>query len=468
MTKNSGAAIPGRNVVVVGTQWGDEGKGKLVDWLTETAQGVVRFQGGHNAGHTLVINGVKTALHLIPSGIMRAGVKCYIGNGVVLAAGKLLEEIAGLEAASVEVRSRLRVSEGCPLILPFHAALDVAREAAKEKAGTAKIGTTGRGIGPAYEDKVARRALRVQDMKHPQRFETKLRELLAYYNQQLAALGAAQVDWSQAPWLKDQPLSAFVVDGQIRFEPVWEQAMAHAEQIRPMIADVSRELNEAHKAGANLLFEGAQGTLLDIDHGTYPFVTSSNCVAGNAAAGAGVGPQLLHYVLGITKAYCTRVGGGPFPTELDWEVPGTPGYHMSTVGAERGVTTGRARRCGWFDAALLKRSAQVNGLSGLCITKLDVLDKLPELKLCTGYELDGEIVDILPMGADEIARCKPIYETLPGWSDSSVGVTRYEDLPVNAQRYLDRIQETTGVPIHVVSTSPDRQHTILLHHPFGA
>ena len=468
MTKNSGAAIPGRNVVVVGTQWGDEGKGKLVDWLTETAQGVVRFQGGHNAGHTLVINGVKTALHLIPSGIMRPGVKCYIGNGVVLAAGKLLEEIAGLEAASVEVRSRLRVSEGCPLILPFHAALDVAREAAKEKAGTAKIGTTGRGIGPAYEDKVARRALRVQDMKHPQRFETKLRELLAYYNQQLAALGAAQVDWSQAPWLKDQPLSAFVVDGQIRFEPVWEQAMAHAEQIRPMIADVSRELNEAHKAGANLLFEGAQGTLLDIDHGTYPFVTSSNCVAGNAAAGAGVGPQLLHYVLGITKAYCTRVGGGPFPTELDWEVPGTPGHHMSTVGAERGVTTGRARRCGWFDAALLKRSAQVNGLSGLCITKLDVLDKLPELKLCTGYELDGEIIDILPMGADEIARCKPIYETLPGWSDSSVGVTRYEDLPVNAQRYLDRIQETTGVPIHVVSTSPDRQHTILLHHPFGA
>ncbi len=468
MTKNSSAVVPGRNVVVVGTQWGDEGKGKLVDWLTETAQGVVRFQGGHNAGHTLVINGVKTALHLIPSGIMRAGVKCYIGNGVVLAAGKLLEEIAGLEKAQVEVRSRLRVSEGCPLILPFHAALDVAREAAKEKAGTAKIGTTGRGIGPAYEDKVARRALRVQDMKHPARFEAKLRELLAYYNQQLAALHASQIDWTQVAWLKDQPLSAFVVNGQIAFEPVWAQAQRHAEQIRPMIADVSRELNEAHQAGVNLLFEGAQGTLLDIDHGTYPFVTSSNCVAGNAAAGAGVGPSLLHYVLGITKAYCTRVGGGPFPTELEWGKEGTPGWHMSTVGAEKGVTTGRSRRCGWFDAALLKRSAQVNGLSGLCITKLDVLDGLTELKLCTGYELDGQVIDLLPMGADEIARCKPIYETLPGWTESSVGATRYEDLPANARRYLDRIQETTGVPIHVVSTSPDRDHTILIRHPYHA
>ncbi len=468
MSKSEGAVQAGRNVVVVGTQWGDEGKGKLVDWLTETARGVVRFQGGHNAGHTLVINGVKTALHLIPSGIMRAGVKCYIGNGVVLAAGKLLEEIAGLEAAQVEVRSRLRVSEGCPLILPFHAALDVAREVAKEKSGNAKIGTTGRGIGPAYEDKIARRALRVQDMKHPERFATKLRELVAYYNTQLAALGAAQVDWSQAAWLKDQPLSAFVVNGEVQYEAVHAQAMTHAEAIRPMIADVSRELNEAHQAGVNLLFEGAQGTLLDVDHGTYPFVTSSNCVAGNAAAGAGVGPGLLHYILGITKAYCTRVGGGPFPTELEWEKEGTPGWHMATVGAEKGTTTGRARRCGWFDAALLKRSAQVNGLSGLCITKLDVLDGLSELQLCVGYELDGERIDILPMGADEIARCTPIYETLPGWSESSVGVTRYDDLPANAKRYLQRIEETTGVPIHVVSTSPDRDHTILIRHPYHA
>ena len=468
MSKSEGAVQAGRNVVVVGTQWGDEGKGKLVDWLTETARGVVRFQGGHNAGHTLVINGVKTALHLIPSGIMRAGVKCYVGNGVVLAAGKLLEEIAGLEAAKVEVRSRLRVSEGCPLILPFHAALDVAREAAKEKAGTAKIGTTGRGIGPAYEDKIARRALRVQDMKHPERFATKLRELIAYYNVQLAALSANQVDWSKAPWLKDQPLSAFMVDGQVQYDAVHAQAMQHAEAIRPMIADVSRELNEAHQEGVNLLFEGAQGTLLDVDHGTYPFVTSSNCVAGNAAAGAGVGPGLLHYVLGITKAYCTRVGGGPFPTELEWEKEGTPGYHMATVGAEKGTTTGRSRRCGWFDAALLKRSAQVNGLSGLCITKLDVLDGLSELKLCVGYELDGERIDILPMGADDIERCTPIYETLPGWTETSVGVTRYEDLPPNAVRYLKRIEETTGVPIHVVSTSPDRDHTILIRHPYHA
>ena len=437
----------GRNVVVVGTQWGDEGKGKLVDWLTETATGVVRFQGGHNAGHTLVINGVKTALHLIPSGIMRPGVKCYIGNGVVLSVAKLLEEIAGLEKAGVEVRSRLRISEACPLILPYHAALDIAREAAKEKAGQTKIGTTGRGIGPAYEDKIARRALRVQDLKHPERFAQRLRENLELHNHVLVdILHAAPVD----------------------FDTVYQEAMAHAQQIRPMIADVSRELNEAHQQGANLLFEGAQGTLLDVDHGTYPFVTSSNCVAGNAAAGSGVGPGMLHYVLGITKAYCTRVGGGPFPTELEWEKPGTPGYHMSTVGAEKGVTTGRSRRCGWFDAALLKRSAQVNGLSGLCITKLDVLDGLKELKLCTGYKLDGETIDILPMGADEIARCEPVYETIEGWSDSTVGVTQFDQLPTNARLYLQRIEQVTGVPIHMVSTSPDRDHTILMHHPFLA
>ena len=467
MMNNTSVPVPGRNVVVVGTQWGDEGKGKLVDWLTETATGVVRFQGGHNAGHTLVINGVKTALHLIPSGIMRAGVKCYIGNGVVLAAGKLLEEIGGLESAGVEVRSRLRVSEGCPLILPFHAALDVAREVAKEKAGSAKIGTTGRGIGPAYEDKVARRAVRVQDLKHPERFATKLRELVGYYNTQLAALGAEQVDWRAASWLKNQSLADFLVNGQIQYDAVHAQALAHAQQLLPMIADVSRELNAAHKAGANLLFEGAQGTLLDVDHGTYPFVTSSNCVAGNAAAGAGVGPGLLHYVLGITKAYCTRVGGGPFPTELEWEKEGTPGWHMATVGAEKGTTTGRARRCGWFDAALLKRSAQVNGLSGLCITKLDVLDGLSELKLCTGYQLDGELIDILPMGADEIARCEPVYETLPGWTDTTVGATQFNQLPAAAQTYLRRIEETTGVPIHLVSTSPDRDHTILVQNPYS-
>ena len=444
---NKQAAAPGRHVVVVGTQWGDEGKGKLVDWLTEQSQGVVRFQGGHNAGHTLVINGVKTALHLIPSGIMRPGVKCYIGNGVVLSAAKLLEEIEGLEKAGVEVRSRLRISESCPLILPFHAAIDIAREAAKEKAGTAKIGTTGRGIGPAYEDKIARRALRVQDLKYPERFATKLRELLDLHNFVLA-------NYLHAP----------VVD----FDTVYAEAMRHAEQLKPMMADVSRELNDAHRAGANLLFEGAQGTLLDVDHGTYPFVTSSNCVAGNAAAGSGVGPGMLHYILGITKAYCTRVGGGPFPTELEWEKEGTPGWHMATVGAEKGTTTGRARRCGWFDAALLKRSAQVNGLSGLCITKLDVLDGLKELKLCVGYRLDGELIDILPMGADEIARCEPVYETLPGWSDSTVGVTDHARLPAAAKNYLRRIEEVTGVSIAMISTSPDRDHTILLRNPYTA
>ncbi len=455
-------ASKGRNVVVVGTQWGDEGKGKLVDWLTESAQGVVRFQGGHNAGHTLVINGVKTALHLIPSGIMRPGVKCYIGNGVVLSAAKLFEEIEGLERAGVEVRSRLRVSEACPLILPFHAALDVAREAAREQGGTEKIGTTGRGIGPAYEDKIARRALRVQDLKYPERFAAKLRELLALHNHVLSSF------LHSCDFVFPEALRPYLHNGEVQFEPVYAEAMKHAELLKPMMADVSRELNEAHQAGENLLFEGAQGTLLDVDHGTYPYVTSSNCVAGNAAAGAGVGPGLLHYVLGITKAYCTRVGGGPFPTELDWEKPGTPGYHMSTVGAEKGVTTGRSRRCGWFDAALLKRSAQVNGLTGLCITKLDVLDGLEELKLCIGYELDGEQVDLLPMGADDIARCMPVYQSMPGWKDSTVGVTRYDDLPDNARKYLERIHEVTGVPIAMISTSPDRDHTILMRNPYLA
>jgi adenylosuccinate synthase len=380
----------------------------------------------------------------------------------VLSAAKLFEEIEGLEKAGVEVRSRLRISEACPLILPFHAALDVAREAAREQGGTEKIGTTGRGIGPAYEDKIARRALRVQDLKYPERFAAKLRELLALHNHVLTTfLGSGKFVFGDA-------LTPYIRDGEVQFDAVFTEAMRHAELLRPMMADVSRELNDAHQAGDNLLFEGAQGTLLDVDHGTYPYVTSSNCVAGNAAAGSGVGPGILHYILGITKAYCTRVGGGPFPTELDWEKPGTPGYHMSTVGAEKGVTTGRSRRCGWFDAALLKRSAQVNGLSGLCITKLDVLDGLEELKLCTGYELDGQLIDLLPMGADDIARCQPVYETLPGWSDSTVGVTDYAKLPLSARQYLERIAEVTGVPIAMISTSPDRDHTILMRHPYVA
>jgi adenylosuccinate synthase len=438
---------PGRNVVVVGTQWGDEGKGKLVDWLTESADGVVRFQGGHNAGHTLVINGVKTALHLIPSGIMREGVKCYIGNGVVLSVTKLLEEIAGLEAAGVSVRDRLRISVACPLILPYHTALDVARESHKEKSGGTKIGTTGRGIGPAYEDKVARRALRVQDLKDPERFAQKLKDNLNLHNHILT-----------------QVLDAPAVD----FDTVFQECMSYAKLIAPMVADVSKELNELHAKGGCLLFEGAQGTLLDVDHGTYPYVTSSNCVAGNAAAGSGVGPGLLHYILGITKAYCTRVGSGPFPTELDWQTEGTAGYHMASVGAEKGVTTGRSRRCGWFDAALLKRSAQVNGLSGLCITKLDVLDGLDHIELCTHYVVDGEVVELLPLGADEISKCVPVYETLKGWSKPTAGVTTWEDLPQEAQHYLRRIEEVTGVPVHIVSTSPDRRDTMVLKQPFLA
>ena len=433
-----------KNVVVIGTQWGDEGKGKIVDWLTDHAAGVVRFQGGHNAGHTLVIKGQKTALQLIPSGIMREGVACYIGNGVVVSVPDVMREIDKLEAAGVEVASRLKISEACPVILPYHVAIDVAREA---KRGVNKIGTTGKGIGPAYEDKVARRAIRIADLLNETRFAEKLRENLEYHN---------------------FVLTGFLGGQALDFQKVYDDALALVPRLRPMVGDVSSALYATHKAGGHLLFEGAQGSLLDVDHGTYPFVTSSNCVAGNAAAGSGVGPGMLHYILGITKAYCTRVGGGPFPTELDWATPGTPGYHMSTVGAEKGVTTGRSRRCGWFDAALLKRSAQVNGLSGLCITKLDVLDGLEKLELCTGYELDGETTDILPMGADEIERCTPIYETLEGWSESTVGVTQYDKLPINARLYLQRIEQVTGVPIHMVSTSPDRDHTIMMRHPYLA
>jgi len=437
----------GRNVVVVGTQWGDEGKGKVVDWMTDHAQGVVRFQGGHNAGHTLVIKGVKTALQLIPSGIMRDGVACYIGNGVVLDPTHLLGEIERLEKAGVEVRSRLYISESCPLILPFHVAVDKAREALRESSGSGKIGTTGKGIGPAYEDKVARRALRAQDLKHPERFAKKLRELLELHNFALAG---------------------YLHGETLQFEPIFEQAMKMAEQIKPMLADVGYMIHKAHLAGQNILFEGAQGTLLDIDHGTYPYVTSSNCVAGNAAAGAGVGPQMLHYMLGITKAYTTRVGSGPFPTELDWEQPGTVGYHLSTVGQERGTVTGRARRCGWLDAAALKRSIIINGITGLCLTKLDVLDGLPEIKMCVGYRLDGRLLDILPLDGDEIEACKPVFETFPGWTETTFGITSWDALPANAHAYLKRVEEVIGAPIDMVSTGPDREHTIVLRHPYSA
>ena len=440
---NTSAA--GRNVVVVGTQWGDEGKGKVVDWLTDHAQGVVRFQGGHNAGHTLVINGRKTALQLIPSGVMREEVACYIGNGVVVDPVHLLSEIERLEAIGVEVRSRLFISESCPLILPFHVEVDRAREALRESSGSGKIGTTGKGIGPAYEDKVARRALRIQDLKHPQRFARKLAELLDLHN---------------------VALSGYLGSKALEFQPIYDQAMLVAEQLSPMFSDVGYALHQSHLKGDRLLFEGAQGTLLDIDHGTYPYVTSSNCVAGNAAAGAGVGPQMLHYRLGITKAYTTRVGGGPFPTELPIDQAGTVGHHLSTVGQERGTVTGRARRCGWLDAAALRRAMIINGISGLCITKLDVLDGLREVLVCTGYRLDGRMVDILPLDADDITRCEPVYETFEGWSETSAGMTRWDDLPARARQYLLRVQELIGVPIDMVSTGPDREHTIVLRHPF--
>ncbi len=441
------ASAAGRNVVVVGTQWGDEGKGKVVDWLTDHAQCVVRFQGGHNAGHTLVIKGVKTALQLIPSGVMRDGVACYIGNGVVVDPTHLLAEIERLEAIGLDVRSRLFISESCPLILPFHVEVDKAREALRESSGAGKIGTTGKGIGPAYEDKVARRALRVQDLKHPERFAKRLRELLELHN---FALGG---------YLHSKPLE---------FQPIFDLAMKVAEQLRPMMADVGYTLHTANRAGANILFEGAQGTLLDIDHGTYPYVTSSNCVAGNAAAGAGVGPDLLHYILGITKAYTTRVGSGPFPTELPMDVPGTVGHHLSAVGQERGTVTGRPRRCGWLDAAALKRSIIINGISGLCITKLDVLDGLKEIKVCVGYQLHGKRIDILPLDADDVTACQPIYDTFPGWTETTAGITQWDQLPLNARRYLQRVQEFIGAPIDMVSTGPDREHTILLRHPYEA
>ena len=432
-----------RNVVVVGTQWGDEGKGKIVDWLTDHAQGVVRFQGGHNAGHTLVVGEKIYKLNLVPSGIVRPNVNCYIGNGVVLDIHHLLKEIGELESGGLEVRSRLKISPGCPLILGYHSALDRAREAVK--IAEERIGTTGKGIGPAHEDKVARRALRVYDLFYPERFAQKLKEVIDYHN-----------------FLLTQYLGAQAVD----FEAVLAQAMSDAEMIKPMVVDVSIALYTANKTGQNLLFEGAQGALLDIDHGTYPFVTSSNCVSGQASVGTGVGPDMLHYVLGITKAYCTRVGGGPFPSELNIEVAGLPGHQMSQKGREVGTVTGRKRRCGWFDIPALKRSIHINGVTGLCLTKLDVLDGLPDLKICTGYKLHGNVIDLLPMGADDVALCEPVFEGMPGWGGSTVGATEMEELPEAARDYIKRIEELCEIPIDIISTGPERNETILRYHPF--
>jgi adenylosuccinate synthase len=426
------------NVVVIGAQWGDEGKGKIVDLLTERTQVVVRFQGGHNAGHTVVIGGKTTILHLIPSGILRSEVVCLIGNGVVVSPAALVDEIEGLERDGIRPCERLRISEACALILPHHIALDKAREAAR---GTMAIGTTGRGIGPAYEDKVARRAVRMGDLLHPERFATKLAEVLEYHNFILQR-------YYKCPALDPQH--------------VLQETLAQAQRLLPLIVDVTELLHEYQEQGQNILFEGAQGTLLDVDHGTYPYVTSSNTTAGGAATGTGVGPRTFHYVLGITKAYTTRVGSGPFPTELSDDL----GEYLASRGNERGATTGRARRCGWFDAVALRRATQINSLSGLCVTKLDVLDDLENIRICVGYEYRGKRVTTLPLSAEAVGDCTPVYETVPGWKGSTVGLRKYADLPPNAKRYLERIAEITGVPIDVISTGPERLDTIVLRHPF--
>lgn len=428
----------GKSVVVVGSQWGDEGKGKVVDLLTDRAGAVVRFQGGHNAGHTLVIDGRKTVLHLIPSGILREHVLCLIGNGVVLSPEALVRELQALEGNGVPVRERLRISPACPVILPSHVALDQARERAR---GKAAIGTTGRGIGPAYEDKVARRGVRVEDLFHRERLAAKLGELLDYHN---------------------FVLQRFYGEPAQDFQRIQEECLQVAGLLEPMVTDVAAALAARRAAGENLLFEGAQGTLLDIDQGTYPYVTSSNTTAGAAATGSGVGPRELDYVLGITKAYTTRVGAGPFPTELADEL----GEHLARRGHEFGATTGRPRRCGWFDAVALRRAVQINSISGLCMTKLDVLDELDTLRICVGYRCDGQTRDVLPSGAEALAECEPEYVELPGWKTSTLGVQRYADLPAEARAYLERIEQLCGVPVDIVSTGADRKDTIVRRHPF--
>ncbi len=429
----------GRNVVVIGTQWGDEGKGKVVDLLTEEAAAVVRFQGGHNAGHTLVIEGEKTVLHLIPSGILRRGVQCFIGNGVVLEPLELLKEIAGLEAKGVPVRERLFISPACPLILPYHVALDQAREEAR---GEQKIGTTGRGIGPAYEDKAARRGVRLGDLFYWQAFAAKLAEVMEYHN-----------------FMLEKYYNMAGVD----FERTLDQCARVAEQIQPMVADIVPMLHALREAGKPILFEGAQGALLDVDLGTYPFVTSSNTTAGGTAVGSGFGPRYLDYVLGITKAYATRVGSGPFPTELF----DATGERLARRGHEFGSTTGRPRRCGWFDAVALRQAVQINSISGLCLTKLDVLDGLETIKICTGYEQGADGSEAAARFASEYyAEIEPVYEEVPGWEDSTLGIRDYDSLPVNAKRYLEHIEETVGAPIDIISTGPDRLETIVLRDPF--
>lgn len=431
----------GQNVVVLGTQWGDEGKGKVVDLLTDRANYVVRYQGGHNAGHTLVIDGEKTVLHLIPSGILRDNVTCVIGNGVVLSPEALLHEMSMLKERGVPVADRLVISDACPLILPFHVAMDAAREKAL---GKKAIGTTGRGIGPAYEDKIARRGLRVGDLFEPESFAAKLREVMEFYN---------------------FSLREYYHTDEVDYDTVLQGAMEAAKTLCPMVADVTDMLDRARKNGDSILFEGAQGTLLDIDHGTYPYVTSSNTTAGGVATGSGFGPRYLDYVLGIVKAYTTRVGSGPFPTELHDDV----GQYLGEKGQEFGATTGRRRRCGWFDAVVMRRAVQINSLSGLCLTKLDVLDELKEVKICTGYRRpDGTILEVPPSAAAGYEVIEPIYESLPGWQTSTFGMKTLDDLPVNAKRYIHRIEELLGIPVDIISTGPDRVETIIRRHPCSA
>ena len=428
------------NVVVLGTQWGDEGKGKIVDLLTDEADYVVRYQGGHNAGHTLVVDGKKQVLRLIPSGILRQNCTCVVGNGVVVSPEALLGEIRELEEKGVEVRSRMVISPACPLILPYHQAIDRAREA---KLGKKAIGTTGRGIGPTYEDKAARRGLRVGDMFNMEDFAEKLETVMEYHN------------FCLTKYYNVEPIS---------YEKVLEDCRNYAREILPMVQDVTSLLAKAREAGKKIMFEGAQGTFLDIDQGTYPYVTSSNTVAGGVSTGSGFGPRNIEYVIGIVKAYTTRVGGGPFPTELLDET----GEYLCTKGAEFGSVTGRRRRCGWFDGVAMRRSNQINSLSGLCLTKLDVLDGLDEVKLCVAYKKsNGEVIDYSPLAADDYEGLEPVYETMPGWKESTFGLKKFEDLPENAKNYIKRLEEISGVRVDVISTGPDREETIVLRHPFA-
>ena len=429
----------GKNVVVIGTQWGDEGKGKVVDLLTDQADAVVRFQGGHNAGHTLVIDGKQTVLHLIPSGILRENVRCLIGNGVVLSPSALLEELEMLERGGVDTRSRLGISESCPVIFPYHVALDHAREPAR---GKKAIGTTGRGIGPAYEDKVSRRGIRLGELFDAEHFKDRLREVMEYHN------------WSLEHYFK-QP----VVD----YRAVLDEGLAHAEVIRPLIEDVTGTLHRLRREGKHVMYEGAQGALLDIDHGTYPYVTSSNTTSGGACTGSGTGPREIDYVLGIVKAYTTRVGAGPFPTELF----DSDGDHLGTKGHEFGATTGRKRRCGWLDTVALRRSLTINSVTGICLTKLDVLDGLDTVKICVAYKADGKELDTPPVGADGFEKCAPVYVDLPGWSETTVGAKSLDELPETARAYIRKVEELCETPVDIVSTGPDRTETIVLRHPFS-